>query len=329
MKGKHIDVCNGDADGLCSVVQWRLHEPQAARLITGLKRDIALLDRVQAVRGDQLLVCDLSMRRNRRPLMRLLEAGVSVRYFDHHVAGDIPVHPLLEAHIDVASNTCASLLVDRYLGGKFRAWALVGAFGDNLTGVADGLAVGLGLSVEDLRRLQTLGESINYNAYGDGEQDVHIAPEHLYEMLVRYRDPLNFLECEVIGQELEVLRQDDFLQAKALSPFHQNPRASVYLLPDAPWSRRVIGSMSNALTTAEPQLAHALLRGTVAGDFVVSVRAPMHAPVGAAEFCRLFGGDGRAGAAGIDHLPADQLDRFIEVFSAIRWGDVPCVHGDP
>lgn len=328
MNGKHIDVCNGDADGLCSVVQWRLHEPQAARLITGLKRDIALLDRVQAAQGDKLLVCDLSMRRNRRPLMRLLEAGVSVRYFDHHKVDDIPVHPLLEAHIDVASDTCTSLLVDRYLGGKFRAWALVGAFGDNLTGVAEGLAVDLGLPVEDRRRLQSLGESINYNAYGDNEQDVHITPEHLYEILVRYRDPLIFLEHERIGQELDALRQNDLRRAQALPPYLQDARGSVYLLPDAPWSRRVSGSLANILALAQPLRAHALLTATVLGDFVVSVRAPLRTPVGAAEFCRHFGGDGRAGAAGIDHLPAHQLDRFIEAFSATRWGDAPCVPGD-
>jgi len=102
---RQVDVCNGDADGLCALVQWRLHEPQvAASLVTGLKRDIELLDRVQAARGDSVLVCDLSMRRNRRALMRLLDAGVRVRYFDHHEAGDIPLHPLLEAHIDVASD---------------------------------------------------------------------------------------------------------------------------------------------------------------------------------------------------------------------------------
>jgi len=106
----YIDVCNGDADGLCAVVQCCLHEPQAARLITGLKRDIALLDRAQAGLGDKLLVCDPSMRRNRHPLMRLLEAGVSVRYFDHHKVDDIPVHPLLDAHIDVGGDTCTNLL---------------------------------------------------------------------------------------------------------------------------------------------------------------------------------------------------------------------------
>ena len=49
-----IDVCNGDADGLCAVLQWRLHTPAAATLVTGLKRDIALLERVQAVERGNL-----------------------------------------------------------------------------------------------------------------------------------------------------------------------------------------------------------------------------------------------------------------------------------
>lgn len=323
----YIDVCNGDADGLCSVVQWRLHEPQRACLITGLKRDIELLDRVQAVDGDKLLVCDLSMRRNLQPLMRLLAAGVSVRYFDHHKVDEIPLHPLLDAHIDVASDTCTSLLVDRYLGGKFRAWAVVGAFGDNLTGVAEGLAVDFGLPVKDRRRLQSLGESINYNAYGDSERDVHISPKHLYEILVRYPDPLSFLEREAIGGELDALRRDDLQRAQAWRPYFQDARVGVYLLPDAPWSRRVSGSLSNILASAEPLRAHAVLKPTVSGDFTVSVRAPLHFPVGAAEFCRSFGGDGRAGAAGIDHLSAQQLERFVSVFSATRWGDEPGVPG--
>lgn len=325
---RYIDICNGDADGLCSVVQWRLHEPQAACLITGLKRDIELLDRVQAAEGDQLLVCDLSMRRNLLPLLRLLAAGVSVRYFDHHKVDEIPLHPLLEAHIAVASDICTSLLVDRYLGGKFRAWAVVGAFGDNLTGVAEGLAVDMGLSVQDRRRLQSLGESINYNAYGDSEEDVHISPGHLYEKLLRYPDPLSFLEHEAIGGELDALRQDDLRRAQALPPHFQDARISVHLLPDAPWSRRVSGNLSNILASAEPLRAHAVLTPTVSGDFAVSVRAPLCTPAGAAEFCLRFGGDGRAGAAGIDHLPAQQVERFIAVFSATRWGDGVGVPGD-
>lgn len=315
----YFDVCNGDADGLCSIVQWRLHEPRAARLITGLKRDIELLDRVRAVPGDEVLVCDLSMRRNFQPLMRLLHNGVSVRYFDHHQVGEIPVHPLLDAHIDVTSGTCTSLLVDRHLKGACRAWAVVGAFGDNLTGMARDLARDMGLSFEDRERLRTLGESINYNAYGDSEQDVRIAPGRLYEIMVRYPDPLVFLEREVIARELDVRRQGDLQQGLAQPPYLQTAHARVYLLPDAPWSRRVSGSLVNILAADQSRHAHAVLRATAAGDFVVSVRAPLSTPVGAAEFCRGFGGDGRAAAAGIDHLAATQLQRFLEAFSAAPW----------
>ena len=322
-----IDVCNGDADGLCSVVQWRLHAPQEARLVTGLKRDIELLDRVQVQRGDEVLVCDLSMRRNHQALVRLLDAGASVRYFDHHAPGDIPVHPLLEAHIDTAGDTCSSLLVDRYLGGQFRAWAVVGAYGDNLNDVAERLAVDMGLSAQDRMRLRSLGEAINYNAYGDSVQDIYMAPEQVYEVLVRFADPLELLEHEKLGQELNALRQGDLRLAQALAPYRQTQDAQVYLLPDAAWSRRVIGTLGNALASAAPARAHALLRAAPGGGFVVSVRAPQSAPGGAVDLCRRFGGDGRAGSAGIDQLPPHDLERFLDAFLTTRWGETSPARG--
>jgi hypothetical protein len=52
----HCYAFNGDADGLCALQQLRLAGPRAAAgqetLVTGVKRDIALLDRVAASRGD-------------------------------------------------------------------------------------------------------------------------------------------------------------------------------------------------------------------------------------------------------------------------------------
>ena len=39
----HWDVFNGDADGLCALQQLRLARPRESRLVTGLKREIALL----------------------------------------------------------------------------------------------------------------------------------------------------------------------------------------------------------------------------------------------------------------------------------------------
>ena len=45
----HYDVFNGDADGICALLQLRLEEPLVSTRITGIKRDIALLERVHAV----------------------------------------------------------------------------------------------------------------------------------------------------------------------------------------------------------------------------------------------------------------------------------------
>jgi len=40
----HFDVFNGDADGICALTQLRNAQPREAELITGVKRDINLLD---------------------------------------------------------------------------------------------------------------------------------------------------------------------------------------------------------------------------------------------------------------------------------------------
>jgi hypothetical protein len=317
---RRFDVCNGDADGLCAVVQWRLAHPAETTLVTGLKREIELLQRVDARAGDEVLVCDLSMQRNLPALRRLLEQGVQVCYFDHHRVDDIPQHPALRAFIDFDARVCTSLLVDRELGGRFRAWALVGAYGDNLTAVADALAANMGLDAPARQQLRSLGEAINYNAYGDAPGDQHVSPQRLYALMQRYPQPQELLRDERIGSELDALRRADLQQALA-QPLHTaGTRACWMQLPDAPWSRRVIGGLANELATAKPELAHAVLKHDGRGGHVVSVRAPKDAPGGADAFCRRFGGGGRAGAAGIDHLPDSERERFVAELAAARWG---------
>jgi hypothetical protein len=316
---RRIDVCNGDADGLCAVLQWRLHQPAPALLVTGLKRDIALLDRVSAGPGDEVLVCDISMQRNRAALLRLLGQGARVRYFDHHRVDDLPAHPLLESHIDMGAKVCTSLLMDRHLGGAFRAWAWVGAYGDNLGAVADAMATAARVGARDRAQLRSLGEAINYNAYGEDANDVRISPAQLFEIMARHADPLEFMSCEPIAEQLVNLRRADLRQATALSPHVKSDNASIYLLPDAPWSRRVIGALANELASGEPEKAHAVLKPMRTGGYVASVRAPLTASAGADVLCGRFGGSGRAASAGIDHLAEHELPRFIREFGAARW----------
>lgn len=320
---RRYDVCNGDADGLCAVVQWRLHDPRPAVLVTGLKREIALLDRVPAGAADEVLVCDISLQRNRTALLNLLAAGARVRYFDHHAADDIPSHPGLDAHLDFGREVCTSMLVDRCLDGRFRAWAAVGAYGDGLMTAGDRLSDTLGLDVAARASLRRLGEAVNYNAYGDSLADVHIAPAELYAVMARHADPLLMAVREPVVLELDRLREEDFSRAAGIAPLRRQARASVYLLPDAAWSRRVIGPWASELARAYPDQALAVLVTTRGGAYTVSVRAPRAATRSAHAFCARHGGAGRAAAAGIDALPAAGLDRFVMDFMEFDWGAAP------
>lgn len=319
---RRFSVCNGDADGLCAAVQWYMHEPGPVTLITGLKRELSLLERVDAGAGDEVNVFDLAMSRNRGALARLIAAGARVRYFDHHAFdGSVPTGALFEARVDTGSDACTSLLVDRRIGGACHGWALVGAYGDNLAEAADRLAADWGYGAGDRLRLSRMGEAINYNAYGEDERDVHIAPAHLYEVMSRYRDPRDLLAHESVIDEIDALRRQDVHRALAIAPHWQGPSGSVMVLPDEPWSRRVVGALANELANAEPQRAHAVLQPRSDGSgYAVSVRAPLEAPYGAHALCHDFGGGGRARAAGVDALPATDLDRFVAAFELARWG---------
>ena len=86
------DVFNGDADGIISLLMLRRAEPRDSTLVTGRKRDINLLERVDADKDDHVTVLDISMLSNMDALTRTLNAGAHVFYVDHHKAGDIPDH---------------------------------------------------------------------------------------------------------------------------------------------------------------------------------------------------------------------------------------------
>ena len=308
------DIFNGDADGICALQQLRLEEPRASLLVTGVKRDVRLLDRVAAQAGDELTVLDISLRANAGAVTRLLGAGARLRYFDHHAAGEIPRHANLKAFIDTAPDTCTSLIVDRYLGGRQRLWAVVAAFGDNLPGPARRAAEGLGLDDADLDRLRELGECINYNAYGDTVEDLHYHPADLFETVSHYRDPRDFLEGEPVFQVLKAALADDLDRAAAVTPQAAGANAAIVVLPDAAWSRRIHGFFANRLAGAHPARAHALLVSG-RGGYVVSVRAPLENPRGADTLCLKFEtGGGRQAAAGVNRLPEADYSRFVAEF---------------
>ena len=88
--------------------------------------------------------------------------------------------------------------------------------------------------------------------------------------------------------------------------------ATIYVLPGAPWSRRVGGTLANELARDSPERAHAVLIPGTDDGYSVSVRAPLRRRTGADALCRNFPtGGGRAAAAGINRLPAHELPEFV------------------
>lgn len=308
-----IDAFNGDADGLCALHQWRMAYPAEARLITGVKRRIDLLSGLQAGAGDALTVFDVSFDTNRGDAVRLLDAGVAIRWFDHHFAGEIPSRPRLQATIDTAADVCTSLLVDRALAGRYRPWAVAAAFGDNLGEAARRLAGMTGLAETDIAALAELGELLNYNGYGDSVADLHFPPEELFAAIRDFPDPRDFIAASPAFRTLRQGFRDDMTLASQVRPCFEMDQASAFLLPDEAWARRVVGVLANRLANASPLRAHALLVPNAAGDLTVSVRAPKSRPEGADMLCRQFAtGGGRKAAAGINHLPVAEIQIFFK-----------------
>ena len=309
------DVFNGDADGICALHQLRLAFPAANNLVTGTKREIDLLQRVEAGSGDEVTVLDLALSNNREALLAMLGKGVKVQYFDHHVSENIPDHQNLTAMIDTSPDVCTSLLVNRYLDGKCLIWAVIGAFGDNLQEVAYEVAKPLGLKPPQLTALRELGEYINYNSYGESVEDLNFHPAELYRIMHQHKNPFVFINENGIFEILKQGYAEDMALARAIRPEHETPGGAVYVLPAKPWSRRVSGAFGNTLASTSPDRAHAVLTQRRDGAFVVSVRAPLSTHSGADTLCSRFAtGGGRKGAAGINLLPENELPRFMQAF---------------
>ena len=312
----HIDIFNGDADGICALHQLRLATPIIdSQLVTGIKRDISLLEKVSAGQGDHLTVLDISLDKNRTPLKQLLAAGAEITYFDHHFAGEIPEHPKLNATIDISPNTCTSLLVNKSLNDKYLAWAVTAAFGDNLFESARQAAIPLNLTEEKLDAIKNLGTYLNYNGYGGSIVDLLYHPADLYEKIKPYENPLDFINSDAAYDKLSEGFEDDMSKANSISPESKHENGTVYILPDAKWARRVSGVFGNALAQQDQNKAHAILTYKKDNVFQVSVRAPLKTKTGADELCRQFDtGGGRQAAAGINELPTSDLDKFISMF---------------
>lgn len=327
-----FDVFNGDADGICALHQLRLARPRAAILITGAKRQIALLDRVRQtldlaapgsapLRPRRVTVLDIAIERNRPALDRLLAEGARVQWFDHHEPGPIPSDRSLDARIDTDPRVCTSLLVDRYLRGRYRRWAICAAFGDGMAGSAEALAASLpskqALSGPELAQLRTIGEAINYNAYAADTGTALLDAVSFYRRLAGIADPLALADWPLIGA-LTRMSTDDLGEALRAGPVVDLPAGAAWILPPTIAARRARGLVAQHLRARSGQRTVMIVAPDGKGRVDISIRCPADAAQPASAFARRYdGGGGRATAAGIDRLPIEALDALLVDFG--RW----------
>ena len=314
----HYDIFNGDADGIISLIQLRLNEPLQSTLVTGVKRNIQLLAGLKIVQDDTLTVLDISMEKNSKELKVLLDKEINVFYADHHRAGEIPGSKHLTALIDLDANTCTALIIDKYLKGKYRSWAICAAYGDNMIASAEILANQAGYNQAQKDQLKELGTLINYNGYGAQLSDLHFDPAALYRLLLNYSSPFDVIaDPSSPFPILQSAYQMDLEKALAIPSQYQSDLLSIFELPDKPWSRRISGVYGNLLANQQPNSAFAVLTQNAQQNYLVSLRAPLNNKQGAGDICSQFeSGGGRAAAAGINNLDKDQLTRFIDIVEA-------------
>ena len=309
------DVFNGDADGLCALHQLRMAHPRDSHLVTGVKRDIELLKNLPRAQALDVTVLDVCFDRNTEEVRALLDHGATVQYFDHHAASSLFPHPRLHATIDRSADVCTALLVDRHLEGRYRNWAIVGAFGDNLLKVARPLAQQQGHGEQHIAQLEHLGMLLNYNAYGEAVDDLHLHPLQLYASLHRFEDPFEFIAESKEYALLHAGYEEDQQRLTSLQPTVQDSAGEIFVLSGETWARRLSGSLANQRVAAGHGRSVSVLTPRSDGGYLVSVRVAEGCPAGADELCRRYaGGNGRRAAAGIDRLPEASLEAFFADF---------------
>ncbi len=315
----HYDVFNGDADGILSLIQLRKHEPKSSTLITGVKRDIKLLQKAATEKKvSGVTALDISMEKNLDALHELLDRDIPVFYCDHHRTGEVPQADSFTALINLDAQICTSLLINKHIGGRYVHWAIAGAFGDNLNAQAEALAKECELQVEQIEFLKELGVLINYNGYGSSLSDLHIEPAELFVQLMQYESPFDLLADT--NSPYYLLRQgyeSDANNLEKLEASFTTLSAEVYVLPCEAWARRMSGIFGNQLANQSPSKAHAVLTLNASGDdYTVSVRAPLENRTGADEVCSQFAtGGGRKAAAGINQLPKSEVEKFVQTLN--------------
>ena len=275
---------NGDADGICSMVQWGLVHGVDGNRVTGVKRDIELLDRINPSKGDEVIVMDISLARNHSMAQKFAQNGANITWFDHHLAGENIES--ISAHIDTSDNVCTARIVEQHLGVE-SSWAQVALHGDGLS------------KHSSIPEYKELGELLNYNGYGADLTDLHFHPDDLMMLCLESKTPEQFMLSTAFVKLKEGFDSD---MSNADSIVEKD---GFFLLPNEAWARRVVGVMAHRIN--EKGTGPHVIAIDKGSTFQVSIRGKN----GIGELCAMFGGGGRATAGGIDNLPKAEITALM------------------
>ena len=79
---------NGDADGICALIQMTSSKFSGGVFISGVKRDIQLMKNISVHDGDSILALDISLARNEEQVDLALSKGAQITWIDHHLIGE-------------------------------------------------------------------------------------------------------------------------------------------------------------------------------------------------------------------------------------------------
>jgi hypothetical protein len=313
-----VFLFNGDADGIVAqhILGMQLGQPELR--ITGLKRDIQLLSKLPILDSADLHALDISLRSNEDAIPALLaKENIHLTWYDHHDPGEGITHPRLVQHIHQAPGMCTGAIVNAVCGRRFPLWAAMAAFGDNLPVTAEALAKEGRASLEEVKLIQKTGILLNYNAYGEQPEDVLFQPATLAQEISRFTAAQEFCQQNSIFTPLENQFNSDEAHFHDLKPLIQNPCAMAYLVPAEAWARRFSATWANQTVLENPLQALAIIHLRSDGNYLVSIRAPrgqVRAPSAADLAAEFPTGGGRKLAAGINNLPSDDFNRFLNRF---------------
>lgn len=316
---KTIDYCffNGDADGICSALQFLMSGHEIKNFVTGPKRSHDLIQVSQVELSNlNIVACDIELDKNFSHVLTALQNSCLIKWFDHHGSQDIE-NKLCEyknfiSYIDTSRDTNTSLIVFNYIKNiKLIKWVIVGLFGDNIRNTALNYCHRLNLSEDEIYQLSEIGELINYNSYGENIESLLINPIEILNELKNFEEPILFYNEAQIIHSIKKQYLEDFETAKNYLTNNSN----IILLPNANWSRRIYGIFGNWLLRTNKNCIFAILVEFDQEHYMVSIRSSSDKLLDVGSFCRKFEtGGGRKIAGGINKLPKSQFQNFEREF---------------